>query len=501
MTLAMVYIRQSRHKDYERTASPEVQEEACRALPAVKGCDRVEVLKDLDVSGGKATKRRGYLALLELIKGGSVQVVAAYDQSRAFRNTADALDFYALMEKRPNIEVVFVQGRFDRTAVGGFTYATLAAAHEMERRMTAEKIGATYRHLNTQDKATGQAPYGYRRDRDGGFAIQPDEADIVRGLYADYATGRYSTRQLAAKLNARGIVKPRSRSKGLGWLGDTVSDILQAPAYVAKRYSISTARREGELIPAAWPAIIEPNLFEQVQDMLRRNARVGRSTVRAAYSFSGLLVCAACGRPMRASKTYGVTYYGCRRDVADDVRCPGSRRTMREDRLLPWAEALFQRLDTLRPADFAAAVDAARGKPRQSRAAVEQLDATLERFQKLYLWGHVTEAEYQRERERLEELRADLVTASQPIQTSISLDGLLDAWRSGLPEIRRELLGRLFDALILRDGYVVEYVARHEREAEVVALMDTAFAPRRDLANSGKGGIRTLEGASHPLPA
>src|SRR6266542_1696441 len=40
---ALVYVRQSRHKDYERTASPEVQEAACRALPAVARCDKVEV--------------------------------------------------------------------------------------------------------------------------------------------------------------------------------------------------------------------------------------------------------------------------------------------------------------------------------------------------------------------------------------------------------------------------------------------------------------------------
>ena len=39
MTLAVAYIRQSDHKSYERTTSPEVQLGECAALPAVRACD------------------------------------------------------------------------------------------------------------------------------------------------------------------------------------------------------------------------------------------------------------------------------------------------------------------------------------------------------------------------------------------------------------------------------------------------------------------------------
>jgi hypothetical protein len=43
MSTALVYVRQSRHKAYERTVSPETQESACRALPAVQVCQQVHV--------------------------------------------------------------------------------------------------------------------------------------------------------------------------------------------------------------------------------------------------------------------------------------------------------------------------------------------------------------------------------------------------------------------------------------------------------------------------
>ena len=159
-TAALIYVRQSRHKAEERTASPEVQEAECRRLPAVAACDVVEVFADLDVSGGGTKKRTGYLRLLSRIEAGGVAVVAAYDQSRAFRNTQEALNFYARMEKLPEVEVAFVHGRFDRTAVGGFSYTVLAAAHEMERRLSGDKVRAAYAYRNARGEATGQPPYG-----------------------------------------------------------------------------------------------------------------------------------------------------------------------------------------------------------------------------------------------------------------------------------------------------------------------------------------------------
>jgi hypothetical protein len=88
-------------------------------------------------------------------------------------------------------------------------------------------------------------------------------------------------------------------------------------------------------------------------------------------------------------------------------------------------------------------------------------------------------------------------------------------WRLG-PKLG---LGTLFDRLIVKDGAVVEYTPRPEYAAEVIALVDQAIGPsgvvnapaeygwrakgrpRVNTSNGGKGGIRTLEGALHPLPA
>ena len=77
MSSALIYIRQSRHKADQRTVSPEVQEQACRAMPATKACTEILVYRDLDVSGGKLKGRTAYAAMVKRIEAGPVAVVTA----------------------------------------------------------------------------------------------------------------------------------------------------------------------------------------------------------------------------------------------------------------------------------------------------------------------------------------------------------------------------------------------------------------------------------------
>ena len=174
------------------------------------------MFQDLDVSAGKLRGRKGFLAMVERIKSGNATVVAAYDQSRAFRNTSDALDFYAMMEKHPDIDVAFVHGRFDRSPAGEFTYTTLAAAHAMERRMTGEKIRDAYRYATRRGQMVGQVPGGYVRNPDGSIAIDEAVAPTIRRIFEMYATGRFTARDIARRFNAEDVRKlPRSRRLAL----------------------------------------------------------------------------------------------------------------------------------------------------------------------------------------------------------------------------------------------------------------------------------------------
>ncbi|SRR6266852_6197866 len=108
------------------------------------------------------------------------------------------------------------------------------------------------------------------------------------------------------------------------------------------------------------------------------------------------------------------------------------------------------------------------------------------------------------------------MSAPLPTQRTIKLDGVRDAWTQGSPTAKRRLLLTLFEALLVRDGQIVNYRPRSDRAREVVDLVKVATRGGaevaspvirrpgqhgRAFASGGKGGIRTLEGALHPLPA
>lgn len=137
------------------------------------------------------------------------------------------------------------------------------------RRRVAEGLAAK---RATKGDPGGRPPIGFRRDPITKL-VEPDEAslEVVRRAF-ELAAGRLTDRQVAA-------------AAGLPLF--TVRGMLTSPLYVGRL-------RTGER--AHWPAVVDPALWERVQDIRsRRRTRDGRPAVRRPYALT-MLHCAACGR-------------------------------------------------------------------------------------------------------------------------------------------------------------------------------------------------------------
>jgi hypothetical protein len=189
-------------------------------------------------------------------------------------------------------------------------------------------------------------------------------------------------------------------------------------------YSGSRARRGGDLIEAQWSAIVGLAVFWRAQELMGER-RVRRSPTSRPYAFARLLYCVACGEAMRSRTEHGTVSYRCRIDVAD--RCPAA--PVREDVAVAWATALFDRLEELQPDAVADAVEGARARRAARTGTVQQVEASLERLEKLFVWGHLAEDEYLERRRQLVDLRAELTGPVQRAQLAVRVRGMGEAWR------------------------------------------------------------------------
>ena len=408
--------------------------------------------------------------MLARIRAGGVDVVAFYDQSRAFRSTLIAAEFKALLEEPADagIAVEFVHGTFDRSPIGGFSYAVLAAAHQLEREMVGAKIREAKRFAASRGEMVGAMPLGYRWDgggRDRRVVIDEEWAPVVRHIFEEYATARFSTRGIARRLNLEGIRPPTFKT---GWRADTVAQLLGNIAYTGRTYSERRSKRQGDLIPATWPALVSVEAWEAVDRLLNRFHRLGgrrhqNDGQEGVYAFQGLMRCDHCGerlqvdrqwkRRRRTGDVWSLVYYRCR-GVGGHGGCAHGTR---EEGLLEWGRELMAFLESRsdqREAVAEALAAAADTPPYRSPDAVTRIDAQLQRVGQRFEWGDITAEEYKEKREWLQAQRAELERPSSPAVSTLHLAGLLDAWDHAGPLNRRELLAALFVEFDVRDGVI-----------------------------------------------
>jgi site-specific DNA recombinase len=218
---------------------------------------------------------------------------------------------------------------------------------EYERATFLERSRRGKRHA-AQEGRVGilcHAPYGYRyvNKQEGGgearFEIVFDEARTVQQVYAWVGQERCTINEVCRCLHQAGV---RTRTGKEYWDHKTIWDRLKNPAYKGEaafgktrwvpngprlrvpRGKPAQPRRafwgkdapKDEWITIPVPALVDPALFEAVQEQLEENRRRARIPEKGSRDLlQGLLVCAQCGSAS----------HGCTNDERNAYsRCSGS---------------------------------------------------------------------------------------------------------------------------------------------------------------------------------
>ena len=132
---------------------------------------------------------------------------------------------------------------------------------------------------------------GLTTDENKRFVIDEKTAPTVRFIFKHYAAGE-SSASIVAQLNAAG----KRTSQGNPFNKSSIPRIIQNEMY----RGVYSSRAYNVRIEDAIPAIIDADLWERAQTMLKINRQLkAKHEPKADYILSGKLFCGQCGRLMK----------------------------------------------------------------------------------------------------------------------------------------------------------------------------------------------------------
>lgn len=273
-------------------------------------------------SGKEMETREKFEEMVKDAKLGKFDLIIAWSTDRLARNTIEmqncrnemrkygiqitsVLEPLSIVDPRKLTEKVKPQDRM----MSFFVDLKAEADNETRsERFSMGKIGKAKKGINPC-----KVGYGYRKivryeNGDPNKKIEIDvvieeEAVIVKEIYFIYDTKGWGFRRIADYFNLKGIPSP----KGGLWSYSTIKYILQNPTYTGLvrwgwRLSQSKASRtrlrqghEGIIVQGQHKPIIEPELFQRVQDKIIIRAKLGGRAVASKGLLSGLIFCGRCG--------------------------------------------------------------------------------------------------------------------------------------------------------------------------------------------------------------
>ena len=273
-TRCAIYTRKSSDEGLEQEFnSLDAQREACEAyIVSQRHAGWIglpEMYDDGGLSGG-TMERPALKRLLEDIKAAKVQIIVVYKVDRLTRSLADFAKIVDVLDAI-NASFVSVTQQFNTTtSMGRLTLNMLLSFAQFEREIAGERI----RDKIAASKAKGMwmggnVPLGYDV-RDRKLVVNEAEASTVRMIFQRYAE-LGSVTLLKAELERAGIVSKRREGAG-GQLGGGKS-FSRGALYLMLQNRIYRGEitHQGAAFPGQHEAIIDPELWEIVQDKLAAN--------------------------------------------------------------------------------------------------------------------------------------------------------------------------------------------------------------------------------------
>jgi site-specific DNA recombinase len=448
----------------------DIQLAEARDYCAEQGWTVVDEFADDDISASRySTKPRlEYQRLLAEIRAGHVDVVVVTEMPRLYRRLEELLELIEMAAVTP-------LRRIQPTEGGGYDLSTGEGIHNAvsavnNAALESRKISGRVKRKRKAQARNGEflggaRPFGFIwhpavKDRTG-RVVEPGRMELCE---AEAALLREAIQRILDGGTVIGVVRAWNAAgirtaTGKKWRTSSLRKILTSPRLIGVQTHL------GVQYEARWPAITDPDTFEQLQLVLKAEDRTGRNAGNRRarrYLLTGFVYCGLCGSQLVgfANRNYAGSppkrRYFCKRydDHGIQQGCAGISR------LADPLEALVTEavLDILDSPKMTGILGAATQNQETAEliAAYQQHKAKLDDLIADYATGllnreqlahakTIVEAAMDATQRRLDKLQSGRALASVPAGQSIR-----QAWQANGPDWRRSLVGLLVEKVILR---------------------------------------------------
>jgi site-specific DNA recombinase len=230
-----------------------------------------------------------------------------------------------------SVSFVSVTQQFNTTtSLGRLTLNILSSFAQFERELISERTRDKMSAARRKGKWTGGIPMlGYDVDPRGGrLLVNPKEAERVRAIFELYRQHRSITAVLEELHRRKWVTKSWTKKNGSPRRGSPFTwhklvRLLTNAIYVGQ------IEHKGVIVPGEQDAIVASDVWEAVNEQLRRARRGADAVIRAPQDalLKGVLFCGSCQQPMvptytsKGDRRY--RYYVCRAGSHDTrSACP-----------------------------------------------------------------------------------------------------------------------------------------------------------------------------------
>ena len=307
---AVIYARYS--SDNQREESIEGQLRECKEYAERNGILVLQSYIDRALSA-KTDNRPEFQRMIRDSAKGLFDTVLVWKLDRFARNRYDSAHYKSQLRKN-GVKVVSATESIADGPEGIILESMLEGMAEYYSAELAQKVNRGMRENALKARSNGGTiPLGYRLDEEHRLKIDPLTAPVVREVFQRYADGE-NLRTIIRSLNERGI----RTSRNYPFRHSSFNTMLKNRKYIGEYHY------KDVVIPDAVPPIISKELFERVQERMKKNQHApARAKAEEEYLLTTKLFCGHCGRLM-----IGESGKGRNGTIHRYYKCAGAKRRL-----------------------------------------------------------------------------------------------------------------------------------------------------------------------------